>query len=107
MKTPNILKTLAQTQARATAIQKELAGTTYSGTAGGGMVKASLRGDGELQEVVISEALQGEPLADIADLVVAAYRDANRAKEQDAKSKLAALLPGMSSTGLTLPGLGG
>ena len=59
--------------------QAKLAETEAQGAAGGGMVKLTLRGSGELKGVDIDEELlkpgEGEVLA---DLIVAAHADAKR-----------------------------
>ena len=59
--------------------QAKLAETEVDGASGGGMVKVTLRGSGELKGVVIDEELlkpgEGEVLS---DLIVAAHADAKR-----------------------------
>jgi hypothetical protein len=59
--------------------QAKLAETEVDGASGGGMVKLTLRGSGELKGVVIDEELlkpgEGEVLS---DLIVAAHADAKR-----------------------------
>jgi hypothetical protein len=59
--------------------QAKLAETEVEGAAGGGMVRLTLRGSGELKGVVIDEELlkpgEGEVLS---DLIVAAHADAKR-----------------------------
>ncbi len=63
--------------------QARLAATLIEGSSGGGMVKVSLTGSGELKRVVIDEVLmqpgEGEV---VADLVVAAHADAKRKLDQ-------------------------
>ena len=84
--------------------QARLAATLVQGTSGGGMVKLSLAGNGELRSVIIDEVLmqpgEGEVLA---DLIVAAHADAKRKLDaaqaemmREAAGPLAAMgLPGM------------
>ena len=59
--------------------QARLAETLVEGSAGGGMVRVSLQGSGELKAVVIDETLlspeEGEVLS---DLIIAAHADAKR-----------------------------
>ena len=59
--------------------QARLAETVVEGSSGGGMVKVSLQGSGELKGVTIDEELlkpgEGEVLS---DLIVAAHADAKR-----------------------------
>ncbi len=79
--------------------QAKLAETEVEGAAGGGMVKLTLRGSGELKGVVIDEELlkpgEGEVLA---DLIVAAHADAKRkldAAQAEAMQAVAGPLAGM------------
>jgi DNA-binding YbaB/EbfC family protein len=77
-----LLAAAAEMQSQLVNAQQELAETTVEGTAGGGMVKAVVSGQGELLDLVISpEAIDASDLAEsaqtIADLVLAAIRDAS------------------------------
>lgn len=58
--------------------QNDLASRTVTGTAGGNLVEATLTGTGELIGLVIKpEACDPEDTETLADLIVAAVRDAN------------------------------
>lgn len=58
--------------------QAELAAKTVTGTAGGDLVEATLTGTGELVGLVIKpEACDPEDTETLADLIIAAVRDAN------------------------------
>ena len=63
--------------------QARLAATVIEGSSGGGMVKVSLSGSGEMRAATIDESLlqpgEGEVLA---DLIVAAHADAKRKLDQ-------------------------
>ena len=79
--------------------QAKLAETEVEGAAGGGMVRLTLRGSGDLKGVVIDEDLlkpgEGEVLA---DLIVAAHADAKRkldAAQAEAMQAVAGPLAGM------------
>jgi DNA-binding YbaB/EbfC family protein len=97
--------------------QAELADMKIQGTAGGGLVTATVNGQGELTDLTISpEALEGGDAADtaetIADLVLAAIRDATSRVSDLQQEKMGPLaeglgggLPGFGGGGL--PGLGG
>ena len=66
--------------------QQALADAEVTGTAGGGLVKAMVNGQGELLDLTISAgALEGDDAEEtartLADLVLAAVRDAYRAVE--------------------------
>ena len=104
--------------------QQALADAEVTGTAGGGLVKATVNGQGELLDLTISAgALEGDDAEEtartVADLVLAAVRDAYRAVEdlqQQQMGPFAAAMqgggiPGMPSgldlpAGLDLSGLG-
>lgn len=84
--------------------QARIAATLVEGTSGGGMVKVSLAGTGELKAVAIDETLmqpgEGEVLA---DLLVAAHADAKRRLDQlqqDLMKEVAGPLAGMGLPGM-------
>lgn len=82
--------------------QQELAETPVEGSAGGGLVKATVTGSGELQGLVIDpKAVDPEDTETLADLVVAAVRDANSAAQELQQQKLGPLAQGMGG----MPGL--
>ena len=79
--------------------QAKLAETLVEGAAGGGMVKVTLQGSGELKGVVIDDELlrpgEGELLA---DLLVAAHADAKKkldAAQAETMKEVAGPLAGM------------
>lgn len=82
-------------------IQAELEATRVEGSAGGGVVKATVTGKQELVSITIDpEAVDPADVELLQDLVVAAVNDALRASRQLAESKL-----GRLTGGLGLPGL--
>jgi DNA-binding YbaB/EbfC family protein len=93
--------------------QEALAHAEVTGTAGGGLVRATVNGQGELMDLSIDPAAvdsadQEETARTIADLVLAAVRDAYRAAEalqQQQMGPLAAVMSGsgMPGGGLDLP----
>lgn len=65
-------------QAQLQSAQEKLASTELTGTAGGGLVTATIKGTGELVGLVIKpEVCDPEDTETLADLVIAAVRDAN------------------------------
>src|SRR5215471_6893983 len=94
--------------------QQELANSEVIGTAGGGAVRAVVSGVGQLLDrtidpSVIDPADPAETAATIADLVLAAVRDAGRAAADLQQRQLGALsggVPGLDLSGLGLPGAG-
>jgi DNA-binding YbaB/EbfC family protein len=97
--------------------QRELADAEVEGTAGGGLVKARVNGQGDLVDLTISPAVidAGEPAETaetVADLVLAAVRDAYRAAAELQQEKMGPLAAGLGGLGAgvglpDLPGLPG
>ena len=91
--------------------QRELADTHVEGTSGGGLVKAVVNGQGELVDVTISPdavdpADPAESAQTIADLVLAAVRDAYRSAGELQQEKMGPLAAGLSGDQPGIPGLG-
>jgi DNA-binding YbaB/EbfC family protein len=84
--------------------QARLAETVVEGTSGGGMVKVTLKGTGELSAVTMEESLLVPGEADVlSDLIVAAHADAKRKLDQ-AQAELMREAAGPLA-GMGLPGL--
>lgn len=88
--------------------QEELAVVEIQGTAGGGLVTATVNGQGELTDLTIApEAVEGgepaETAETVADLVLAAIRDATSKVSSLQQEKMGPLAVGLGG----LPGLGG
>ncbi|MET0694502.1 MAG: YbaB/EbfC family nucleoid-associated protein [Propionibacteriaceae bacterium] len=90
---------LAQAQAMQQQLltaQQELAETEIHGSAGGDLVTATITGAGELLAVNIKpEAVDPEDTETLADLIVAAVRDANAKSQALAAEKLGPLAGGL------------
>jgi DNA-binding YbaB/EbfC family protein len=90
---------LAQAQAMQQQLlnaQQELAETEVQGSAGGDLVTATITGAGELIGLQIKpEAVDPEDTETLADLVVAAVRDANTKSQALAAAKLGPLAGGL------------
>ena len=90
---------LAQAQAMQQQLldaQRELAEATVEGSAGGDMVTVTVTGAGELLGLVIKpEAVDPEDTETLADLVLAAVRDASGKSQALAAAKLGPLTGGM------------
>jgi nucleoid-associated protein EbfC len=83
--------------------QQELADTEVEGTAGGGLVTATVNGQGELVDLTISAAAidvtdPADTAQSVADLVLAAVRDACRAAGDLQQEKMGPLA-GLGGTG--------
>ncbi len=91
---------LAQAQAMQQQLmqaQQELADTEVEGTAGGGLVTATTNGSGELLRLEIKpEACDPDDTESLADLVVAAVRDAGSKTQALAAAKLGPVAGGMN-----------
>ncbi len=102
-----MLEQAQQMQAQLVAAQEELAATTVDGSAGG--VSVTVTGTGELSGVSVTpgsfDAGDADSLADLGDLVVAAYRDAKAKADSLASQTLGPLAGGLEGGGL--PGAGG
>jgi DNA-binding YbaB/EbfC family protein len=90
---------LAQAQAMQQQLltaQQELAETEIQGSAGGDLVTATITGAGELIGLTIKpEAVDPEDTETLADLVVAAVRDATTRSQALAAAKLGPLAGGL------------
>ncbi|MGD9482839.1 YbaB/EbfC family nucleoid-associated protein [Streptomyces sp. TRM70308] len=84
--------------------QQELAETPVEGSAGGGLVTATVTGAGELKGLVIDpKAVDPEDTETLADLVLAAVRDANATAQQLQQAKLGPLAQGLGGGTPGLP----
>jgi DNA-binding YbaB/EbfC family protein len=114
-----LLAAAQQMQSQLVTAQQELADAEVEGSAGGGLVTAVVNGQGELVDLSIAAAAidpddPEESAQTLADLVLAAVRDAYRAVgdlQQEKMGPFAAGLGGAGEAGLPgfpgLPGLGG
>jgi nucleoid-associated protein EbfC len=101
---PQLMKQAQQIQRQLAAAQEELAATTVDGTAGGGLVRATMTGSGELTAIVIDPtAVDPDDLETLQDLVVAAVRDGKRVADELAAKTMGPLTGGMGGS-LGLPG---
>jgi DNA-binding YbaB/EbfC family protein len=99
-----LMKQAQKMQEQLEAAQAELAAAEVTGTAGGGLVTATLTGGGELTSLAIDpKAVDPEDVETLQDLVVAAVRDAQRAVGELANQKMGPVTGGLG--GLGLPGL--
>jgi nucleoid-associated protein EbfC len=103
---PNIQQLMKQAQKmqqELMAAQAQLAESVVQGSAGGGMVTATLTGAGELTDLVIDpRAVDPDDVETLQDLVVAAVRDARRGVEELAERTVGPVAG--QAGGLGLPG---
>jgi DNA-binding YbaB/EbfC family protein len=100
-----LLQQAQQMQQQLVAAQEELARSEVTGSAGGGLVTATMTGSFELTALTISpDAVDPSDVETLQDLVVAAIRDAKRAADELAAGTMGPLAGGLGG-GLGLPGL--
>jgi hypothetical protein len=97
-----MMKQVAKMQAELAKAQEQLAEETVEGTAGGGVVKIELSGQGEVTAVKIDAgAMDPDDPSLLEDLVLAAFNEAMRAQQALQAERLGGL-----TGGLGIPGLG-
>jgi nucleoid-associated protein EbfC len=105
-----LLAAAAAMQSQLMNAQQELAEAEVEGTAGGGLVRATVNGQAELVDLTIDPAVidasdPAESAQTIADLILAAYRDACRAVD-DLQQETMAPFAGLGGSGVGgLPGV--
>ena len=96
-----MMRQMQKMQADMAAAQDALAEAVVEGSAGGGMVKATATGAGELQGVSISpDVVDPEDVEMLEDLVVAAVSDALRRAQELQAERMGAVTGGMDLGGL-------
>jgi DNA-binding YbaB/EbfC family protein len=96
-----MMRQMQKMQADMAAAQDALAEAVVEGSAGGGMVKATVTGAGELQGVSISpDVVDPEDVEMLEDLVVAAVSDALRRAQELQAERMGAVTGGMDLGGL-------
>jgi DNA-binding YbaB/EbfC family protein len=95
-----LMKQAQQMQQQLMAAQAELADIVVEGSAGGGLVRATMTGSGELRALTIDpSAVDPADVETLQDLVVAAVRDAARAAADLTQEKMGPLTGGLSMPG--------
>ncbi|MFL1378367.1 MULTISPECIES: YbaB/EbfC family nucleoid-associated protein [unclassified Nocardiopsis] len=105
-----LLQQAQQMQQQLVEAQQALEDAEVEGTSGGGLVKVKLSGRGQVEDITIDpKAVDPDDAADtaetIADLVLAAIRDAEAQVERLQQEKMGPLTQGLGGGGL--PGLPG
>jgi DNA-binding YbaB/EbfC family protein len=97
----NLQRMAQQMQQEMLRVQSELEAATVDGSAGGGVVSATVTGKQELVSITIDpSAVDPADVEMLQDLVVAAVNDALRASRELAEEKMAAV-----TGGLRIPGM--
>ena len=108
-----LLQAAAAMQSQLMSAQQELADAEIEGSAGGGLVTVTVSGQGELIDVTIAPAAidAGDPeetAQTLADLILAAYRDACHEADDLQQETMAPLAAGLAPGGMPgMPDLAG
>ncbi|WP_240742047.1 YbaB/EbfC family nucleoid-associated protein [Micromonospora zingiberis] len=98
-----MLKQAQKMQQQIAKAQAELAEAEVTGTAGGGLVTATVSGAGEVKSIKIDpKAVDPDDVETLEDLVVAALHNAAQAAQELTEQKMGPVAGGMG--GLGLPG---
>jgi DNA-binding YbaB/EbfC family protein len=98
MNPKQLMKQVQQMQEQ---MQRKMAELRVEGSAGGGMVKATMSGSKELIAVAIDkEAVDPNDVEMLQDLVVAAVNEASRKVDEEMQSSLGAMTGGMKIPGM-------
>jgi nucleoid-associated protein EbfC len=102
-----LMQQAMQMQEQLASAQAELADAEVTGTAGGGLVRVTMTGSGEVTTVKISpDAVDPDDVETLEDLVLAALHSAADEQRRLAEEKLGPLAGGLPGGG-GLPGLPG
>jgi DNA-binding YbaB/EbfC family protein len=101
----NMLKQAQEMQSKMAEMQEKLAEMELEGVAGGGMVKITVNGKGEMRKAKIDPSLADPNEMEILeDLIVAAYNDAKTKVETETQAEMSKLTGGLNLPGgLKLP----
>jgi hypothetical protein len=75
--------------------QERLEQTVFTGTAGGGVVKVSVKGNHEVVSVEIDEEAAKDDIEIVQDMIVLAMNDANKKIEAETQKSLGGFGAGM------------
>jgi DNA-binding YbaB/EbfC family protein len=101
MNMQKMLKEMQKMQSKISRAQEELQSQSYQAEAGGGMVKLTLNGAGEVTDLKINpDAVDSDDVEALEDLLIAAFNSALRKKEDATNEAM-----GGVTGGLKLPGM--
>ena len=81
--------------------QEEVQDMSYTATSGGGMVKVTALGSGEIESIVIDpEAVDPEDVEMLADMVLVAVNEALRGVAEAGEQRMSAITGGLGIPGL-------
>ncbi len=91
----DLMQQAQQMQAKAQALQEEIANTEVLGEAGAGLVKVSMNGRHDVIAVTVDPDVLTEEKSMLEDLLAAAVNDAVRRVEAVREEKMADMMSGM------------
>ena len=98
----NMKQLMKQAQQMQEQMQQRVATIKVEGTAGGGMVRATMSGNKELLSITIDrEAVDPNDVEMLQDLVKAAINEASRKVDEEMNGQLGAMTGGMNIPGLS------
>ena len=93
----NMIKQAQKMQQEMLRMQQEMETKEFQGTAGGGVVTATVTGKKELKEVIIApDAVDPDDVEMLQDMIVVAVNSALKAADDDASSSMQKLTGGMN-----------
>ena len=102
-----LMQQAAQMQEQMQRMQEQAAQETAQSSVGGGLVKVTANGAGDVLAVEISaDAIDPDDPEGLADLVLAGVNEALRSARANVEAKAQQMLGDMGIGGLGLPGLG-
>jgi len=100
-----LMKKAQEMQSRMQQMQAELESATVEGVSGGGVVKVTLTGAGQMKSISIDPSLlKADEREIVEDLIVAAHEDARRRVAQVSEEKMKSVTAGIQlPPGMKLP----
>jgi len=101
MNIQKMMKEIQKVQGRMGQVQAELENTLFDAEAGGGAVKISMNGKGEVQKIQIAkEAVDPDDVEALEDLLMAAFREAKAKMDAASQEKMGGLTKGLGIPGM-------
>ncbi|MCI5224057.1 MAG: YbaB/EbfC family nucleoid-associated protein [Candidatus Electrothrix sp. AR4] len=102
MNISDMMQQAKELQKKMGSMQEELANKSVTGSAGGGMVNATMNGRGELVELAIEPGIVNpDEIQMLQDLIVAAVNDGARKAADLGKGEMSKLTGGLNIPGLS------
>ncbi len=100
----NMMKQMQKMQEKMAQMQEDLEAKEVEGSSGGGMVKVTCNGKGDLTKITIDpEAVDKDDVEMLQDLILAAINQAKEKAQELQSDQMSSLTGGMNIPGLNLP----